>query len=226
METKNKNVSTTRKIVALAMLAAMAYVLMLVSHVIPKVSGILQFDIKDIPIIMGGFVFGPLASVCVSVLVSALEMVTVSTTGPIGLLMNVIASSAIACTASLLYKRWQNIKGAVAGLVAGVLAMTAVMLLWNWLIAPIYMNVPRDMVVSMLIPVFLPFNLLKGGTNAALTLLLYKPLVHALRRMNLAPERHAGAAKHTFKMNIGVLIAALFVVASCILAVLIWVKVI
>jgi riboflavin transporter FmnP len=60
------------------------------------------------------------------------------------------------------------------------------MILWNYLITPMYMGVPREAVVEMLVPVFLPFNLIKGGANAALTLLLYKPVIYALKRMKLA----------------------------------------
>ena len=38
------------------------------------------------------------------------------------------------------------------------------MLLWNYLITPIYMGMDREeIVVPMLIPVFLPFNLVKAA---------------------------------------------------------------
>ena len=54
------------------------------------------------------------------------------------------------------------------------------MLFWNYLVAPIYMGYPRQAVAQLLLSVFLPFNLIKGGVNAALTLLLYRPLTAAL----------------------------------------------
>ena len=63
--------------------------------------------------------------------------------------------------------------------------MVVVMLFWNYLITPVYMGYPREAVVELLIPVFLPFNLIKGGLNAALTMILYKPVVIALRRAHL-----------------------------------------
>lgn len=63
--------------------------------------------------------------------------------------------------------------------------MTIIMLLWNYLITPIYMGYPREAVAELLLPAFLPFNLLKGGLNTALTLLIYKPIVQALRKANL-----------------------------------------
>ena len=65
--------------------------------------------------------------------------------------------------------------------------MVLVMLLWNYLLAPIYMGCSREDIVELLLPAFLPFNLIKGGLNAAFTLLLYKPITQALRRS----EKHA-----------------------------------
>ena len=47
------------------------------------------------------------------------------------------------------------------------------------------MGMPRAAVAEMLLPVFFPFNFIKGGINAGLTLVLYKPLVSALRRTGL-----------------------------------------
>ncbi len=60
--------------------------------------------------------------------------------------------------------------------------MVCVMLFWNYLVAPIYMGCSRQAAAQLLLPVFLPFNLIKGGLNAAVTMLLYKPLAAALRR--------------------------------------------
>ena len=73
-----------------------------------------------------------------------------------------------------------------------MLTMVAAMLLWNYIITPFYMGVPRETVAGMLMSVFLPFNLVKGGINAALTLLLYKPVVGALRKAGLAEPSSGG----------------------------------
>ena len=120
----------------------------------------LDFDFKDVVICIGGFTFGPLAAAVISILVAFIEMITISTTGPIGFIMNALATCAFCCTASFIYKKMHTKKGAVLGLACGVVALTAVMLLWNYLITPIYMGMDREeIVVPMLIPVFLPFNL-------------------------------------------------------------------
>ena len=113
-------------------------------------------------------------------------------------------------------------KGAITGLIAGVLSATAIMILWNWLITPLYMHVPREMVVKMLIPTFLPFNLIKGGINATLAMLLYKPVVNALRRAKLVePSQSAQGQK-----KVGVAVASAVLLVSFVLLALVLAKVI
>lgn len=220
MKNPNAKHISARTVATVAMLCAIAFVAKLVSNVFPTVSGFLSFDLKDVVIVIGGFIMGPLAAVVITVIVSIVEMVTISTTGPIGLVMNVLASCAFACTASVIYKRDRSMKGAVMGLAAGVLLMTGLMLLWNWLITPLYMMVPRETVVAMLLPVFLPFNLVKGGLNAALAMLLYKPVVTALRRARLVEESAAGSKSGVRWgiLLISVALAATFVLLALVLA--------
>lgn len=211
---------STKKLTTLAMLSAIAYALVFVSHnlaipLVPAVS-FLSYDPKDIIIVIGGFMFGPMACLVVSLVVSLLEMVTISDTGLYGMVMNVISTCAFACTAALIYKKRRTMAGAVVGIVAGCLLMAGVMLLWNYIITRLYMGLPRAAVAGMLLPAFLPFNLLKGGINSAVTLLLYKPVVMGLRRVGLldTPQTQKG------KPMVGVWLCAAMVLATCILLVL------
>ena len=191
IKTPARSRTDVKTLTSLAMLTAIAYVVMLLSKMLPQVSGFLQLDLKDTIICIGGFVYGPLSAAIISIVVAVVEMFTYSDTGPIGCIMNVLATVSFCCTASFVYKKVHTKKGAVLGLALGVIALTAVMLLWNYLITPIYMNMDREeVVVPMLIPVFLPFNPVKGGLNMALTLVIYKPVVTALRKARLVPESH------------------------------------
>ena len=214
-----KSAQATKLIATMGMLAAIAFVAKLISTVFPTVAGFLSFDLKDVVIVIAGFLYGPLAAVILSVIVSFIEMVTVSTTGWIGLLMNVLASCSFACVAAAFYRFRRNMVGAILGLVLGTLCMTAVMLLWNWLITPLYMKVDRSVVVGMLVPVFLPFNLLKGGINATLALLLYKPTVTALRKAHLVPESSGGKRETKWGLVIvSLVLLATFVLLGLVLA--------
>lgn len=203
-----------KKIATLAMITAIAYVVMLLSKLMPSVNGFLDFDFKDVVICIGGFVYGPVAAAAVSLVVAFIEMVTVSTTGPWGFLMNFLATASFCCTACYVYKKHHTMKGAVIGLILGVVCLVAVMLLWNYLITPIYQEIPRQAVVEMLLPVFLPFNAVKGGMNLAATLLLYKPVVTALRSAKLIPASDHAAPPVPGKKRLGVALVSLFVLAT------------
>lgn len=191
-----------RTLSSLGMLTAVAYVVMYLSKLLPQVAGFLQLDLKDTVICIGGFLFGPVASALISLVVALVEMFSVSDTGPIGMVMNVLATCSFCCTAAFVYKKQHTKKGAVLGLLLGVVALTVVMLLWNYLITPLYMGVERDVVKGMLVPIILPFNLVKGGLNMALILVLYKPVVTALRQARLVPESQAPFQK-TGKVSMG-----------------------
>ncbi len=203
----------TKTITSLAMLTAIAYVAMYLSKMLPQVSGFLQLDVKDTVICIGGFVFGPMAAAIISIVVALLEMFTVSDTGIIGCIMNVIATTAFCCTASFVYKKIHTKKGAVIGLSLGVVVLAAVMVLWNYLITPLYMTgFSRSDIAAMLVPIFLPFNVVKGGLNMALCLVLYKPVVTALRRARLVPD--SGASPANKKSNSGFLLFSLALLAT------------
>ncbi len=205
-----------KKMVLLAMLAALAYLVVCVIRI--PVVAFLSYEPKDVIITVAGFLLGPIYAFVISLVVSLLEMVTISQTGPIGALMNLLSTCSFACTAAFVYKKKRTITGAVIGLGLGTAAMVVCMLLWNWLITPLYLGYPRDAVEAMLIPVFLPFNLLKAGLNSAFVLGLYKPLVTALRKTRLIDTKPA--QKSTAKLGIYLFAAGLL--ATCILLLLVF----
>lgn len=206
----------TRKLTTTGMFCALAYVLMVMGQV--PIVLFLKYDPKDVIIAVGGLIFGPLISFTIAMIVAFAEMFTVSESGIWGFLMNVISSCSFACTAAFIYKKRRRLSGAVAGLLCGWGCMAAVMMLWNSLIAPIYMGVPREAVVELLLPAFLPFNLLKGGLNAAITMLVYKPLVTVLRRSRLLQDESASVVKP--RTNIGIVMVSLLIISTCVLLIL------
>ena len=206
--------TNVRVLTSLAMLTAIAYVVMILSKSLPQVSGFLQLDLKDTIICIGGFVYGPLAAAIISIVVAVVEMFTYSDTGIIGCIMNTLATVSFCCTASYVYKKIHTKKGAVIGLSLAVVALVAVMLLWNYLITPLYMTgFKREDIVDMLPTIFLPFNLVKGGLNMAVILLLYKPVVTALRKAKLVPPSQT-IVTGGGKINAGFLLFALALLAT------------
>ena len=176
----------TKKLAITAMLAAVASVVMLLVRInFMPAAPYLVYDPKDIIIAIGGLIVGPLAVIAMSVIVSIVEMLTVSADGLVGMMMNIISSCSFALPAAVIYKKIHTLKGAVIGLVAGWLFVTAVMVMWNYIITPVYRGIPREAIVPMLLPVFAPFNLIKYGLGAATTMLIYKPLSIALSKARI-----------------------------------------
>ncbi len=219
---QNKGKLNTKTLAVCAMLCAMAFALTAVSHfLLPPLlpaAAWLKYDPKDVILAIGALLLGPVPALCVTLVTSLLEMLTFSETGWIGLVMNVVQSAAFILPASILYSRRRTLASAVTGLLCGVVFMTGMMLLWNAFLTPLYMGAPRDAVIAMLVPVFLPFNAIKGGLNAAITLLLYKPLVNALRAAKLLPAQTSGKQKSVTLVNILIAVA---IAAVCIAVLLV-----
>lgn len=218
-----KTQKNIRTLTLCAMFCAMAFALTTLSHfVLPPLfpaAAWLKYDPKDVILAVCALLLGPAPAFAVTVVSSALETLTYSDTGWIGLMMNIVASGAFILPGALLYYKRRKISMAVTGLLAGVVLMTGMMLLWNVFLTPIYMGMPRAAVVDMLVPVFLPFNMIKGALNAAITLILYKPLSKALRSAKLLPacEGTDSGKGTTLKM----ILIAVVILAVCAVVLLI-----
>jgi len=213
----------TKKLTSLAMLSALATILALLFHFLPippmvPAAGFLKFEPKDVVITIAGFIYGPLFVIPVAVIVSSLEMF-VSGTWLFGLIMNVASSCAFACTASFIYKSRRTIGGAAAGLAAGVVVTTGVMIPLNYLITPFFMGVPRHVVVAILFIGIGLFNFVKYALIAAITMQLYIPLKAALVKAKFLtlPE---DAEKKPIKVSSISIIVSILVVIVCIIGIL------
>jgi len=177
---------TTRKLVTLALLSAIAYLVTFITNWTPVAAApFLVYDPKDVIIITGGFIYGPLAVVMMSAVVSFVEMFTVSRDGFFGFAANMLSTCTFAVTAVLIYRIKKNIIFAAIGLAAGIICVTGVMMLWNYLAVPVYRGMPREAVTSMIVPVFMVFNLIKSSVNALLAIMLFEPVRIIFRKAKL-----------------------------------------
>lgn len=226
MTAKSNSTNKIKTLAIMAMLTALAVAADMFLR-IPGIGGFLTYEPKDVILTIGAFIYNPVAGLVMSLVVCLVEMVTVSSTGFIGLLMNFLASAMFVGVASVIYYRKKTIVRAIIGLAAGSAAMIAVMLLWNYIMTPIYMGVPREAVVSMIPTLLLPFNAIKAALNASLVLLLYKPVVTALRKSKLIPTRESNDSPNKKKTNTAIIvIASAVAVATLLLVLLIFAKII
>ena len=191
---KSKKIDTEKQ-VGIAIFSALAFVVAFVCNVIPPVAGFLSLDVKDAVIAIASFIYGPVAAVIISLIAALIELITFSTTGWYGFVMNFVSSAVFSLTAALIYNRRRNINGALISFFAAVISTTSVMLLLNIFVTPIYLTSPyvgmpaevaRTQVMEMLPKILLPFNFAKALLNSAVAMLLYKPLSRALKKAKYA----------------------------------------
>jgi len=172
------------QLVQMSILAALsiALVYLLRFPIFPSAS-FLEYDPADIALFLGTLLYGPAAGLILTAVVCVIQGLTVSAVaGPIGILMHFAATGSFVLVAGLMTRKNKSVLRVLLALAAGVATMCATMILWNILITPLYMGVPRAAIIEMILPVFLPFNLIKAGVNSALAFAVYKTVGRFLTR--------------------------------------------
>ena len=183
MNTKRSEI--IKKICGIGVFAALAYITTFICKLIPNVAGFLSIDAKDAVIAIASFVYGPLAAPIIALIVAFVEFITISTTGIWGLVMNFVSSATFSLVVSLIYKYRKTFNGAIVGFAVTTVITTAMMVVLNPIIVPLYSGAPREVVVSMIPTILLPFNFAKTLMNSAIAMLLYKPIINAMRASRL-----------------------------------------
>ena len=165
-------------LVEMALLCAMSLVLMyVVRFSIFPAAPYLEYDMADVPILIGTFLFGPVSGL------SLLQWITVSiASGWVGAVMHFFATGAFVLIAGLIYKKMHSLKGALIGLVCGSLVMIALMIPLNLIFTVHYNGVPAQVVQGMIWPILVPFNAIKAGINSVVTFLAYKPISRLFKK--------------------------------------------
>ncbi len=169
----------TKKITGMAMLCALSICSLYVVRfwIFPAIS-FMEYDIADVFIFLGTFMYGPISGLIMTLVVSLYQAFLMGGNGLVGAIMHFLATGVFSLVAGFIYSKNRNIKGAILSLVIGFIVWVIVMLLADLLIIPPFMGVTIDFVIS-LVPLILAFNAIKAGANSILTFLLYKR-VHKL----------------------------------------------
>ena len=218
-----------KKYIGIAIFSAFAFVVALICNVIPAVAGFLSLDVKDAVIAIASFVYGPISAVAISFIAAFIEFITFSTTGWYGFVMNFASSAVFSLTASLIYSKRRNINGALISFGSAIVTTTVVMLLLNRFVTPFYLidflgmpdGAARETVTSLLPKTLLPFNFAKALLNSSMAMLLYKPIVTALRKAKLAK---VGTGSTTFNRSSVIIISvgAVTLIAALVILLIIW----
>ncbi|MDL2293919.1 ECF transporter S component [Ruminococcaceae bacterium OttesenSCG-928-D13] len=172
-----------RRMVTMAMLAALAVVLVWLVHfpLIPS-APFLEYDPATVPMLVGAFALGPIPGLVITVVAALVQGLTVSAqSGPYGIIMHIAAAGTYVLVAGLIYRKNKTRKRAAVAIACGAAASVLVMAGANLVITPLFMSTTVDAVLVML-PGILLFNLIKAVINGAVTFIIYKPLSNIINR--------------------------------------------
>jgi len=192
-----EKILSTRKIAVVGMFSAIAGVLMAVEVPLPGViPEFYKFEIGDLPGIICGFAYGPIAGVLVEMFKVFIKVLIFrpTSTAFVGELANFVIGCSLVLPATIVYWCKKTKKGAVAACVIGGLCMCIVGSLLNGLYLlptfvrmffggdletlisvgsatnPMIKNIPTFVIFAAL-----PMNFLKSVAVGILAMLLYKP---------------------------------------------------
>ncbi|SHI98848.1 ECF transporter S component [Parasporobacterium paucivorans] len=174
---------SAKKLTFMAALTAISIILVALIHFpIFPAAAYLEYDPADIPILIGTFAFGPMAGIMITIVASLIQGLTVSAaSGIYGILMHILATGTYVVVAGNIYKRNKKRNGTILALVCGTVAMAVMMCVANLILTPIFYGVPVDVIKTMILPIILPFNLIKAGINGLVTFIIYKTVAKFIK---------------------------------------------
>lgn len=164
------------RLVKLGMLTALSIILVYAIHfpIFPSAT-YLEYDMADVPILIGTFLYGPWWGLGLTAIVSLLQWLLVSPQSLwVGAIMHFFATGSYVVAAGLIYAHKKTTTAAIIGMAVGAVLQTLMMIPMNLIFTVHFFGVPKEAVIALLPTAIIPFNAIKTVANSILTFLLYK----------------------------------------------------
>lgn len=169
-------------IAKLAMFAALAFGVSYLEFPIFPAAPFLQLDFSCVFVLLGGYMFGPVAAIIISGVKECLRLFTSGTAG-VGELANFIVTVSFVLIPTLVYRFKKGLPTVIGTLVVGCLIQIGVGLLTNrYINFPLFMQENAAAMFAQLWWYVLLFNLIKSVAVSLITVLLYKRISWLLNK--------------------------------------------
>src|SRR5690625_1181165 len=121
------------KIIIIALFGTISFLLFLLKFPLPLLPPYLKIDFGEVPALMAGLIFSPLAGVFVVLVKNGLYLI-IGGGEPVGVTANIIAAIAFILPVSIFYHKYKNVKSIVSGLITGTIIMAISMSIFNYLV--------------------------------------------------------------------------------------------
>lgn len=200
--TRDDSRMKVKKIAFIGLMGAVSSVLMLFRFPIPFMPPFLSFDFSGLMEMLGGFMFGPMAALCIIIVKIMMQLVMQGSFSlGTGELQNFILSCTYVLPALIIYHKSKSKKRAAAGMAVSSVLVAVVAVFTNlYLIIPFYVklfgmsmndiiamcstvNPAMKNAMTMALFGILPFNLIKYGITSVVTLIIYKRLSRVIKQI-------------------------------------------
>jgi len=170
----------------LAMLTSISLVLLMLIHFpIFPATKFLEYDMADVPILLGTLAFGPAYGLILLIISSFFQWILISPEGMwVGFVMHVAASGMLVLSVGFARKILKNKASVIIGMVIGCILMTSLMIVLNLTLTVKFYHVPSQMVKDWMIPFIIPFNLIKSSVNCMITFFVFIPYEKLIKYYN------------------------------------------
>ena len=168
----------TQRIAMYALFVALAMAVSFIEIPLMPAAPWLKYDPSGIVCILAGFAFGPSGAVIVSVLGFVPHLFV----NPLGAVMAILVALGYSLPVAFIYRRRSTRTGALTGILLGAAVALAAAIVGNLFITPLYAHMSMQQVASMIVPILLPFNLLKFAINGVVSFLCYRPVCKLIAR--------------------------------------------
>lgn len=195
-----ERILTTKKIVVIGMFSAISTILMIFDFPVPFAPSFYKFDFSELPALIAGFAYGPVAGVMVEFIKIVLKVLFKGTsTAFVGELANFVIGCGLILPASVIYRFNKTKKTAILSCAVGTVLITLIGSLFNaFYLLPAFAalyGMPMEAIIemgskinpaitsvsSLVIMCVAPLNLLKGLAISIITLLVYKHISHLIK---------------------------------------------
>ena len=195
-----ERILSTKKITMIGVFSAISAIMMLFEFPVPFAPPFYELDFSEIPALIGGFAFGPVAGVMIEFCKILLKLLMKSTsTAFVGDLANFLVGCSFVLPASIIYMFKKTKKNAIVASVAGVVILTVFGTMFNAIyLIPAFSKLyglPIEQIIAMgtkvnekinslttlVVFAVAPLNLLKGTSVSLVTILIYKKLSPILK---------------------------------------------
>ena len=211
-EKKGKNNSEKiKKMTAISILAAISVVLYYFVKIsmnvfLPFIPGFLDIHLSNVPIYIGGFMFGPVSGIVIAVIRFLTKLPASSTVG-VGEVADLLIAVATVLVSSIIYHHKKTKKTAINALISITFVWTITAIITNWaFLLNFYMYmygfeavlgmlsvVPgvneSNYLIRYVIFAVIPFNVILSLLVSIVTFILYKRLSIIYKDIHIAPKK-------------------------------------